>query len=79
MFCTLDDSTVNIMSELLSMPEPPKVKVDCLQQQVGGGNFGVFAIAFATSLAFKRIVQKFKQKMAVSQITALNRLFFVKL
>jgi len=31
LFCTVDDSTVDIISELLHMPEPPKIKVTCLQ------------------------------------------------
>jgi len=50
------------------MSKPPKIKVTCLQQQVGERDCGVFAVAFATSLSFagKRKVQKFSLKNEAS-------------
>ena len=54
LYCTLDDPSTTIVLNMFQdkTNQPPKIKVIRPQKQTGAKDCGVFAIAFATSLAF---------------------------
>ena len=54
LYCALDDPSTTIVLNMFQdkMDKPPKIKVIRPQKQIGAKDCGVFAIAFATSLAF---------------------------
>ena len=69
-FCNVDEETKKLICHLFQYPSTKKIRVIKSQKQKGAKDCGLFAIAFATALAFGQNPSKLKfdQKLMRSHL-----------
>ena len=72
LYKSIDDETKSTVCRLFQSKEPPVIKVVNPQRQKGGKDCGLFAIAFATAIAFDEnpVKKRFKQESMRTHLAA---------